>query len=216
MKTTRKPLKGLTFDDVWAALMELREYQQETSRELRASKKELDRQLKESKREVDRQLMESKKAVDLQLKETGRIVGDLGNRFGELAEHLIVPNLIEKFNALGYVFNKAGLDVQFLDQQKKPLAEADALLENGEYVMVVEIKAKLKKMDIKQHEERMEKLRRYADARHDKRKLVGAVAGAIVQNQVKERALTTGFYVITQSGDTVRIEAPEGFTPKVW
>jgi hypothetical protein len=62
----------------------------------------------------------------------------------------------------------------------------------------------------------MEKLRRYADDRGDKRKFLGAVAGAVVADNVREYALKKGFYVIRQSGDTVTIENPAGFKPKTW
>jgi hypothetical protein len=42
------------------------------------------------------------------------------------------------------------------------------------------------------------------------------VAGAIIHNNVKEYALKTGFYVISQSGDTMRIDVPEDFSPRAW
>jgi hypothetical protein len=35
-------------------------------------------------------------------------------------------------------------------------------------------------------------------------------------DDVKTAALKTGFYVITQTGDTVKIDVPEGFVPKSW
>jgi hypothetical protein len=56
---------------------------------LRASHQETERALDEMSREV---------------KEASRIVGNLGNKFGELPEHLVAPNIAEKFNALGYGF----------------------------------------------------------------------------------------------------------------
>jgi hypothetical protein len=62
----------------------------------------------------------------------------------------------------------------------------------------------------------METLRRYADARQDARKFYSAVAGAIIHDNVKEYALKTGFYVISQSGDTMKIDVPEGFKPREW
>ena len=32
----------------------------------------------------------------------------------------------------------------------------------------------------------------------------------------KQAVLEAGFYVIEQSGDTMRIDIPEGFVPKEW
>jgi hypothetical protein len=82
--------------------------------------------------------------------------------------------------------------------------------------MVVEVKTSLMDDDVRDHIKRMEKLRRYADAHQDKRKLLGAVAGAIVSEGVKTFAIRNGFFVLEQSGDTVRISVPEGFRPREW
>jgi hypothetical protein len=35
-------------------------------------------------------------------------------------------------------------------------------------------------------------------------------------SSVKTAALKEGLYVITQTGDTVKIDVPEGFVPKAW
>jgi hypothetical protein len=54
------------------------------------------------------------------------------------------------------------------------------------------------------------------DRKNDKRKLRGAIAGAIYGKTVKEAVLEAGMYVIAQSGDTMKIEIPDGFTPRDW
>jgi hypothetical protein len=80
----------------------------------------------------------------------------------------------------------------------------------------VEVKTTLTNMDVKDHLKRMEKLRLYADEHGDKRKLLGAVAGAIASEGVKAFAIKSGFFVMEQSGDMVRISVPDGFTPREW
>ncbi|MCL2304537.1 MAG: hypothetical protein FWC43_04260 [Planctomycetaceae bacterium] len=63
----------------------------------------------------------------------------------------------------------------------------------------------------------MEKFRRYSDARGDKRHFIGAVAGAVVSDNVADSAIENGLYVIVQSGEAVEIVTPpEGFVPKKW
>jgi hypothetical protein len=42
------------------------------------------------------------------------------------------------------------------------------------------------------------------------------VAGAVIHNNVREYALKTGFYVISQSGDTMKIDVPKDFKPQAW
>ena len=90
------------------------------------------------------------------------------------------------------------------------------MLENGDIVMAVEIKAKPLYKDVDNHINRMEVLRRRADARNDMRKFRGAIAGAIMSDEVRKHILKNGFYVIEQTGDTVKITIPEGFTPREW
>jgi hypothetical protein len=207
---------GLTFEKVWVMFQEAGRRMEETDRRLKASMEETDRQMKETDRrfrEASREIKETRRAV----KEASRIVGDLGNKFGKLSEYLVVPNMLEKFKALGYKFTRVSRNIKILDAgTDKTLTEIDILLENGDFVIVVEVKSDLTVDYVNQHIERMEKLRRYWDEHKDARKLLGAVAGAIMEDRVKGYALNAGFYVIVQSGDTVKIEAPAGFTPRMW
>jgi hypothetical protein len=80
----------------------------------------------------------------------------------------------------------------------------------------VEVKTTLTDNDVREHVRRMEKLRLYADEHQDKRQLLGAVAGAIATEAAKAFAIKNGFFVLEQSGDTVRIGVPEDFEPRRW
>jgi hypothetical protein len=228
----REPQMGLTFETVWAALMEMREETKETDRlirELREESKETDQRLKETDRlirelrasqdktaqvveETSRVVEETSRVV----KETSQSVGGLNNSFGELAEHLVAPNIAEKFNALGYHFKGIGGNQKIKDEQGRIIAEIDILLENGDSIVAVEVKSKPKNADIENFEKRLEILRKFKDETKDKRKIRGAIAGAVFQDSVKKAVLKAGFYVIEQAGDTVNINVPEGFKPKEW
>jgi hypothetical protein len=95
--------------------------------------------------------------------------------------------------------------------------EIDALLENGDKVMAVEIKTKPSIEDINDHIERMEKLRIYADLHNDKRVYLAAMAGVVFSESEKTYALKKGFYIVEPSGDTFRITKPEGkYYPHEW
>ena len=181
--------EALTFEKVWAMFQETREQMKETDRRFR---------------ETDRKM-----------KETDRQIGKLGNRFGELAEHMVAPSIKEKFNELNFTFNTVSHDVE-ISEGSKCLTEIDILLENGDIVIAVEVKAKPLEQDVDDHINRMEVLRRRADARHDTRKYRGAIAGAIMSDAVRNYSHKKGFYLIEQTGDTVKINIPEGFTPRDW
>jgi hypothetical protein len=207
--------EGLTFEKVWAMFQETDKRLQETREETDRLFRETEAQMKETDRKIKEVSEEGKKTYRA-VKETSRIVGDLGNKFGKLSEYLVVPNMVEKFNALGYEVRRTGRNIVLHSPDKKILTEVDILLENGTVAIVVEVKSDLSEAHVAQHAERMEKLRRYWDEHNDTRRLIGAVAGAIMGDKVKTIAIEMGFYVIVQSGDTVKIDAPEGFTPKMW
>jgi hypothetical protein len=205
MTQTREPQRGLTFEDVWAAMME-------TDRKMKEMAEETDRQIKEMAEETTRKMKETAR----QMKETDQKIGELGNRFGELVEHLVTPNIMEKFKALNYTFTEAGPDHVFVSPAGAFLAEVDVWLENGECALAVEVKSKLRTEHVKAHIKRMRVLRAYLDERNDSRKLLGAMAGAVVPSKVRNHVLRNGFYLIEQSGDTVKIEPPADFKPRIW
>jgi hypothetical protein len=142
----------------------------------------------------------------------------LGNRFGELAEHLVSPNIVQKFNALGFHFDDiSGLRQVIEDEGSgQRIAEFDIILENRESVIGVEVKTKPSYDDVSDHVQRLKTLRLSRDKKGDKRKIHGALAGAIMPDSVRTAALKAGLYVIIQTGDTVKIDVPEGFIPKTW
>jgi hypothetical protein len=215
-------------DELWASLREtqklIEERARESARELAERAKahaEIDRIMKETSRkmeETDRQMKETSRKMeetDRQMKETDRKLGYLGNRFGELAEHLVAPNIMEKFNALGYDFDYISTD-HIIKRPNGESVEVDILLENETHSIAVEVKAKPKDLDIDKHINRLEFLRGYKDKFRDSRKLLGAIAGAIMPDSVRNYALKAGLYVIEQTGDTVKIDNPQGFVPREW
>jgi hypothetical protein len=155
--------------------------------------------------------------TDRKMKETDKRVGELTNRFGEVVEHMIVPNLKMKFNELGFTFGKTSRNVEIANRQHNLFTEIDVFMENGDCVMIVELKTTLRTKDIDDHIERMEKLRVYANLHDDRRNYYGAIAGVIMSESEKIYALKKGFYVIEPSGETFTITRPEGsYSPKAW
>jgi len=184
---------------------------QETDRRMQ----ETDRRMQETDRLI-KEVAERQKETDRQMKLTDRKIGELSNRFGELAEHLVIPNIKEKFNVLGFTFVQASENIRITDLEDNCLAEIDILLENGSIVMVLEVKSKPGFKDVDAHIKRMEVIRRAADKRNDKRVFQGAIAGAIMSKEVRSHIIKNGFYAIEQTGDTVKINIPEGFKARQW
>jgi len=189
-----------SFETVWAILQEVGKKQAE----LAESQKETDRQMQET----ERQMKESAKRLDKQL-------GKLGNRMGEVVEFMVAPNLREKFRELGYDFPQAHQNSDVSDYKNNIFLEIDVKLENGDKVMLVEVKTNLTVKDVKDHIKRLEKMRVYADLHGDKRVFLGSVAGVVIKPNVKAFALGKGFFIIEPSGETFNIISPNG-QPKEW
>ena len=214
--TTLPPeYQGLTFEKVWAMFQETDKKFQETYRQMKERREEADRQMREQRQETDRQMKEQREETDRLIRQNQKMMSDLGRKFGKIIEHMFIPNLKEKFNALGYEFGKASSNVLIGNKEHNIYTEIDVLLENGDCALAVEVKTQANISDIQEHVERMEKLRRYFDLHRDKRKLYGAMAAAVIPDNVHDYALKAGFYIIRQSGDNVSIEEPQG-KPKAW
>jgi hypothetical protein len=182
-----------SFESVWALL-------QETDRIMKENAEQHERDMKEI-REIQ--------------KETDRKIGKLGNRMGEVIEHIVAPNLREKFRELGYDFLQAHQNSDISDRKNNIFLEIDVKLENGDKAMLVEVKTKPTTEDVQEHIKRLEKMRVYADLHGDKRKFLGAVAGVVMTDNVKEYILKQGFFVIEPSGETFNIIPPDN-KPKEW
>jgi len=160
-------------------------------------------------------LQENAKQMKESRDEFNKRFGEMTNRFGEIVEYMIAPNLKEKFKEMGLVFQRSNKDIDFTDSDNNINFEVDIMLENGYKAMLVEVKTKLTTEDVKDHIERLEKMRKYADSHDDKRTFLGAVAGVVTPTNVKDFALNKGFYVIEPSGETFNITSPSN-KPREW
>jgi hypothetical protein len=182
-----------SFESVWALFQEVGERQKETDRIVMENAL----QMKESKAEFNERL------------------GKYVNLFGDFTEYMMAPKLREKFKDFGLFFPKTYRNVSVKDENNKTILEADAMLENGDKAMMVEIKTQLTVERINKHIERLEKMRKHADLYGDKRTFLGAVAGVVVEDDVREYALNQGLYLIEPAGADLNITPPNG-KPKEW
>ncbi|MDR0587248.1 MAG: hypothetical protein LBG26_08420, partial [Treponema sp.] len=88
METTQTVEEKPDFDKVWAAIQATNEQLKETDRIVKENAIQL--------KETDKQIKETYK----QMKETDKRVGEITNRFGEMVEYMVVPNLVAKFREL--------------------------------------------------------------------------------------------------------------------
>jgi len=222
-KTSRKtPRSGKkpSYETVWAILQETAKEQKEAAKEHEKWKKDFDQRMRENAEQHERM----KKESDEELKELKRItrrngkqLGEIHRRFGQLAEHLVAPGIAKRFNELGYHFDLvAPKGLKILDERGKIKTEIDLFMENGKTIMAVEVKSRPVTQDVEHHIKRLEILREKRSQLNDQRKVLGGIAGAIYEDDVKKAVREAGLFVIEQSGDTMKIDMPDDFVPREW
>ncbi|MDR1533454.1 MAG: hypothetical protein LBS62_14960 [Clostridiales bacterium] len=183
--------KTLNFEKVWAIFAEIGQKQAKT----------------------DEQLTRLEKTV----KRVSNNAGGLNRSMGELAETLIAARLWEKFP--GYGLTRAYQRIPLYDKNNQIKTDIDILLVNTDICMAVEVKHELNRMDeVDRHIKRMQLIRQYPPPliTADKQ-MLGAMAGGLVDPDVKDYAYKSGFFVLELAGESVRlIQPPEGFEPKKW
>ncbi len=219
-----------TADDIWAILRELAESRKETElmlretdRILRESSQETDRRfqetdriLREASQETDRRFQETDRKfqeTDRKIKEVNLQLGKLGNRLGDFIEEAVRPSAVR-------LFRERGIDVhevhQKIDAQRgNDGIEVDLLVVNDTDVIAIECKSNLSVDDVKDHLERLSKIKRMLPTYADKR-IMGAVAAMVIPDAVALYAYRHGLFVIGQNGEQLHIRNKEGFNPAVW
>ena len=196
---------------------------QETDRILREASQETDRRFQETDRkfqETDRILREASQETDRKFQETDRKIkevnlqlGKLGNRLGDFIEEAVRPSAVR-------LFRERGIDVhevhQKIDAQRgNEGVEVDLLVVNDTDVIAIECKSNLSVDDVKDHLERLSKIKRMLPTYADKR-IMGAVAAMVIPDAVALYAYRHGLFVIGQNGEQLHIRNKEGFNPAVW
>jgi hypothetical protein len=176
---------------------------------------ELAEQIKEVGRKqakTDEQLTQLEKTVE----RVSNNAGGLNRSVGELVETLIAARLWEKFPQ--YNLKRAYQCLPVYDEKSIRKTDIDILLVNEVLCMTVEVKRELDRVsDVDEHLKRMQLIRQYPPEFVNNKKLLGAMAGGVVEADVKNYAYTCGFFVLELAGESVHlITPPEGFVPKKW
>jgi len=93
--------------------------------------------------------------------------------------------------------------------------EVDLLVVNNADVIAIECKSNFSIDDVNEHLTRLEKIKRLLPAYADK-KVMGAISGMILPDNVARYAYKKGLFVITQSGEHLVIRNDLKFKAKIW
>jgi len=179
------------FEEIWRLFAETDRKFQETDEKF----KETDEKFKETDKRID------------------KAVGSLTSKWGRFVEGMVAP-------AVERLLGERGIEVDRVYQRVRARREGgameiDVLAVDGEYAALVEVKSTLSLDDVNEHLENLGRFRDFFPEYAD-RKIVGAVAGIVVDEGVDRYAYKKGLFVLRRSGDAVAIANDESFRPRLW
>jgi len=205
MQTSQQQSEKLDFDKIWLLF-------QETSLRM----KETDMLIKETGRqmeETDRQMKET----NLKMEKTDKKINDLERLFtsqwGKLIESLVEGDLIRILNERNIKVNLAYTRVKGIFEGKQ--FEFDVIAENGEEVVVVEVKTTLKPKDVNDFIKDL-KLFKSMRPKYSDNKIIGAVAYLTDHGNASQMAQNKGLLAIRATGSSSSIINLPDFQPKYW
>ena len=168
--------------------------------------------------EAERLAQQKQNAAELKKisRDLSKKIADLGDALGLYAEAQVQARILQMFGQRGIELRTLTTHYQEKDRQGNFVYEIDILLYNTIYAIVVEVKHRLRKDDIDEHTERMQKCTELPPRGTEGKILLGAIAGMIVDNDVEKYAQRQGFFVLKPSGETVKITNNKQFVPKEW
>ncbi len=196
MNTTIPNDPAPTLEDIWRLFRETDLKMQET-----------DRQLKEN--------AQQQKETDRQIKAMSKKIGELGNRLGEFVEAFVEPSIVRLFQERGVDITAVMRDVKAKNPKLNLAMEIDLFAINGDNCVLVEVKSNLSIDDVNEHLERMDKFKTLFPIYKDYR-VLGAITGMVIPENVARYAYKKGFFVIAQKGDSAVILNDNKFQPTTW
>jgi hypothetical protein len=171
--------------------------------------KETDRQFKET----DKKFKETEQELHTLFSKTDAKIEALTGKWGRFVEGLIAPAVHRLFQAWHIEVDRV---YQRVKAHKNGAGlEVDILAVNGEYAVLIEAKSTLGVDDVREHIDRLKKFKPFFPEYAD-RKVIGAVAGIVIDEDADKFAYRQGLFVIAQSGEAVKILNDEQFRPKHW
>lgn len=199
-------------DEIWDILREVSESHKEFKEAQKEARIETDRIIKELQA-GQKELQAIQKETSREIREVSKSIGRLTNRLGEFVEEAVRPSAVR-------LFRERGIDIHEVQQnvtakRDGEALEIDLLVVNNEDVVVIECKSNLSIDDVNEQLERLEKVKRLLPRYKDCR-ILGAVAGMVIPDNVATYAIRKGLYVIGQNGKHLELRNDVSFAAKVW
>ena len=198
-----------TFEKINATLDRVSEMQKKTALEMEKMREQEEQRRKAAALEI-KEIWEQMKDTDRRLKKTDEL---FNTQWGKLMESLVEGDLVpllQKRN-IPVTHTLTGLKGRHNGEH----VEYDILAENGEEVVVVEVKTTLRPEDVTHFLEQLGKFTTYRPL-YKARKIHGAVAFLKADKSVQVHAERQGLFVIRATGSSASIVNDTEFVPRVF
>jgi len=199
-----------TPESVWAALQESNRFLTEKLAKLTESQAETDRVLSEKFAVTDRILTEKFAATDRQIEKvskqiakTDKLIGGISTNNGLFAEEYFYNSLRKGEKILmGEKFDKLIKSEIMEDENKKTKGELDIILINGNSLVIVEVKFRVREKHV---DKVMKKVKPFRERfpEYQNHKVYLGLASMVFDENIVVKCKENGIAVIKQEGDSV-------------
>lgn len=168
-------------------------------------------ELREQIEETSEQIKETSE----QIKRTDVYVGHMNNRFGDIAEAMLVGDVTETLGTIDNLHLKSShFNVKSLEEGGRVECKIDALLIGQDSIVVMEAKSTLTTGKVKRFVK--DRLNRFTKLFPDfaNKKVYGAVGYLKAEDKAVKLAIKEGLLVVRSSLQSKEIVNPENFQPK--
>lgn len=168
--------------------------------------------LEERFKDTDRRFREITEELRKDFAKTRKEVANVTDALGRFSENMVAPALVRLLNRAGIPVSETALRVQ------SPLRriEYDIVAVNGDTVVVVSVKTRLQVEHVKSFLKERLPIFKEVFPRYQHMKVLGAVAGMSIEQEADAYAIKHGLFVLTQSGNNVKLLNSKGFLPRVF
>jgi len=197
----------LTYESVLALI---REQSLEFRKNLEESNKKFERNLEESSKKFEKNLA----SLEIEDKKLQKKIDSLTGVWGKFVEGLVLPKIIEMFQARGIEIEMSAQSVKGFKNGQE-FYEIDILLVDTNIAVAVEVKSTLSIDDVNEHLKRLDKIRQVKPKLFNLSgaTIYGAVAGMIIEQDADRYAYKKGLFVLRQKGNIVEIVNDDKFKP---
>ncbi|MBI5217423.1 MAG: hypothetical protein HY958_00640, partial [Bacteroidia bacterium] len=165
----------------------------------------------ETDKKIDR-LAKISQESDKKIDKLAKMYGGISKNLGDAAEDFF-------YNGLSATYKIGNIKYDYVDRNskrkhKKYESEFDALLINSDSVVIVEIKYKLHPDEVEKLIKNKIPLFKKLYPEYKGYKVYGAIAGFAIHDETKNLAKKHGLFILTQSGEAVKVINEAGFKPK--